>query len=283
MSRRFRLRDTKIPMNIVESISGFLRPNRLIERPPDPPSDLLSGVGLGDFWTTGRDQVALIGELAALAPSDRVLEIGCGLGRIAWPLSGRLDRRGRYAGLDTAWPYVDWCNRNLGLNPSRFWFHHLDVANTTYNATGSIQGEAASLPYEDRSFDLVLAISLFTHLGAGTTARYLPEAARVLRPNGRLFASFFVIDPEAEERLAAGATGYVFTTRFEEGLLADAANPDIGVGYFDRWLLGRFDDAGLRVSPIHRGAWCGGNPRFFQDIIVARNTRHGDTSLSTVE
>lgn len=258
-------------MKIVERVAGFLRPNRFIDRPPDPPSDLASGVGLGDFWKTGSEQVELIADLGSLAASDRVLEIGCGLGRIAWPLSARLGRRGRYAGLDTAWPYVDWCNRNLGLNPSRFWFHHLDVMNTTYNQAGSIKGEDARFPYANGSFDLVLAISLFTHLRPGTTARYLTEVARVLRPGGRLFASFFVIDAEAEERIATGRTGFVFTTRFAEGLFADASNPDLGVGYLEEWLFGRYDFAGLGIDAVHRGGWCGGDPRFFQDIIIARS------------
>jgi len=227
-------------------------------------------VGLGDYWTAGSDQVELITEYAALARADRVLEIGCGLGRIAWPLSSRLGRRGRYAGLDTSWSYVDWCNRNLGLNPARYWFHHLDVFNTTYNPSGKIRGEDAEFPYEDRSFDLVLAISLFTHVGPATLVRYLAESARVMRPKGRLYATFFVIDGEARRLLEDGRTGFGFEGRFEHGLLADPANPDLGVGFDDEWLLARIEDAGFAIEVVHRGAWRGGDPRFFQDLILAR-------------
>lgn len=39
-------------------------------------------------------------ELGGLKPSDRVLDVGCGIGRLAIPLTQYLDARGGYAGLD---------------------------------------------------------------------------------------------------------------------------------------------------------------------------------------
>jgi len=75
----------------------------------------------------GEDTVAAIDRLVGIRRDDIVLDVGCGLGRIAWPLSSRLGWRGRYAGLDAQRRYVDWCTAHLGLPARRFGFHHADL------------------------------------------------------------------------------------------------------------------------------------------------------------
>ena len=49
-----------------------------------------------------------------------------------------------------------------------------------------VRGDAVQLPLRDRSADFVLAADLTEHLDDVTLARMLREAARVLRPEGRL-------------------------------------------------------------------------------------------------
>src|SRR5512141_2198210 len=89
-------------------------------RPPRPPDALLSGVGSGDYYAIGELGLSLLEELVGVRKSDRILDVGCGLGRLAWPLSAKLGDRGSYDGFDTAKAYVEWCSGNIGLDPGRF-------------------------------------------------------------------------------------------------------------------------------------------------------------------
>lgn len=45
---------------------------------------------------------------------------------------------------------------------------------------------------------------MFTHLSPADRDNYLREIRRVLRPGGRCFATFFLLDVEAEQAMAQG-------------------------------------------------------------------------------
>src|SRR4029453_18979008 len=122
----------------------------------------------------GEYALGVLEKVARLRGSDRILDIGCGPGRIAWPLSAKLGRRGSY--------------ESLGLDPAQFRFHHADIRTTFYNPDGAIEAEDFVFPWRGGSFDLVIATSLFTHLLPAGTEHYAREIARVLAPEGRLFA-----------------------------------------------------------------------------------------------
>ena len=51
----------------------------------------LSFVGCGDFEQIGREYLGHFKELGGLRPDSRVLDIGCGIGRMAIPLMDYLD------------------------------------------------------------------------------------------------------------------------------------------------------------------------------------------------
>ena len=57
-------------------------------------------VGGGDFHAMGEALLRQLVETAGLMPDDRVLDIGCGTGRVAGPLAGYLGAPGGYAGFD---------------------------------------------------------------------------------------------------------------------------------------------------------------------------------------
>lgn len=238
-------------------------------RPPVPPDALLAGVGDGDYFAIGERGAALLEELAGLAASDRVLDVGCGLGRLAWPLSQRLAGRGSYDGFDTALPYVDWSRSHLGLDPARFRFHHADVRTSAYNPTGAIEADRFRFPWPDRSFDLAIATSLFTHLVPSAARRYLEEIARTLDFGGRLFASFFVLDEGARAALADGSAKQPLAAAVEHGRVADPASPENAVGHDAGWLWGVISAAGLEVASVHPGYWKAPEGLEYQDLVVA--------------
>ena len=260
--------------------AGFSHPVRLLRvalwksrreerRPPRPPEILLAGVGSGDYFGIGERALVLLEDLASLKKSDRILDVGCGLGRLAWPLSGRLRGRGSYDGLDAARPYVEWCRGNLGLDPSRFRFHHADVRSSVYNPEGSLGAENYRFPWPDRTFDLVIATSLFTHLLPSAARHYLREIGRTLDTDGRLFASFFVLDERARTALADGTATRSFPAVIEHGRIEDPTQPEAAVAYEEHWLFGTLSASGLDIAAFHSGYWKGQPALEYQDLVLA--------------
>jgi SAM-dependent methyltransferase len=52
-------------------------------------------------------------------------------------------------------------------------------------------GPLPPLPYSDASFNLIYAVSVFTHLSEGSQRAWLPELHRLLKPGGRLVVSVY--------------------------------------------------------------------------------------------
>jgi SAM-dependent methyltransferase len=240
---------------------------------PLPPDNLRDGLGVGDFYKTGETIVAALKQLARFSPSDQILDVGCGLGRVAWPLARELGPDGRYDGFDTAAPYIDWCNNGLPLDPQRVNFHHVDVYSSVYNPGGRITGENLVFPWPDQTFTLTIATSLFTHLSASGTVNYLREIHRTLKKGGRLFASFFVLDPESLELMATRETSPSFIEVFQEGRISDPGSPDAAIAFNIDWLHLAFLDVGYTIDAFVPGLWrqpADGKALLYQDVVVAR-------------
>jgi SAM-dependent methyltransferase len=106
-----------------------------------------------------------------LAPDGFVIDVGCGSGRLAAPLSGYL--KGGYLGTDVVPDLLDYARRLVNRPDWRF-----------------EQAQGLAIPAPDASADIVCFFSVFTHLRHEESYVYLQEAKRVLRPQGRIIFSF---------------------------------------------------------------------------------------------
>lgn len=113
----------------------------------------------GGFATPARS--ALI-EAAAVVPGTRVLDVGCGSGEFLQLLAE--------VGADVA-----------GADPAP---HMLELARGAHPDIDIRQGGFDALPWPDASFDVVTAVNSLQF--ADDRAGALREAARVLRPGGRI-------------------------------------------------------------------------------------------------
>jgi ubiquinone/menaquinone biosynthesis C-methylase UbiE len=142
---------------------------------PVPPKELWLGYGSTPevYLEAGQHHVnrmlhVLQGTGWSLATDARVLDFGCGAGRMArWLAEIVLD--GEIWGTDISAAHITWCQQHL-TPPMHF-------ATTT---------TIPHLPFEDNSFDLIYAGSVFSHLDDLADA-WLLELRRISRPGGRIF------------------------------------------------------------------------------------------------
>ncbi|HJU37481.1 MAG TPA: class I SAM-dependent methyltransferase [Gaiellaceae bacterium] len=237
--------------------------------PELPPKRLSGFVGGGDFRAGGELQARFVADLVGVEPGDRVLEVGSGIGRLALPLTNMISEQGSYDGLEIVPHGVRWCRRHITPGHPNFRFHHADVANRTYNRNGRIPAERYVFPFAPASFDLVILLSVFTHMMPAAMAHYLEEIGRVLAPEGRLLATFFLLNDESSRLLDAGR-GLPLPHTVGEARVANPVNPEGAVALPETLVRDLLDRTGLLPVTIHYGSWCGRDRHVgYQDAVIA--------------
>jgi SAM-dependent methyltransferase len=231
----------------------------------------LAFVGGGDFERTGREFLGYFTELGGLRPGHDVLDVGCGVGRMAVPLLTYLEEDGSYAGFDVGREMVRWCQKRITARRADFKFTWAPVYNRKYNPFGTTSGAEYRFPYPDDSFDFVFATSLFTHLMLPDASHYLREIKRVLRPTGKCLLTFFILRPEALAEIDAGRVSLDFRHPIDGGRTIDPREPEAATGFELPTLETMFTEAGLTIeTPIRYGRWANAPEGLAgQDIVVA--------------
>jgi SAM-dependent methyltransferase len=236
-------------------------------RDPLIPPRRLMFVGRGDFRSAGREFRNHFVRLADLRPDEDVLDIGSGVGRIAVGLVGWLN--GRYEGVEVVRQGVEWCQHTITPRYPNFHFQVADVYNRHYNRHGHTRASDYRFPFEDASFDFVFLTSVFTHLLPADRDNYIAEIARLLRPTGRCFATFFLLNDTLRERQPTSSS---LNFRFERPgyWTIHRRKPEAAVGYDENDVIDTFERNGLHVTGVHHGEWSGNeaSPASYQDIIV---------------
>lgn len=231
--------------------------------PYTPPRRLAGYVGNTDFRATGEAYREYFHTLAGLRDTDRVLDIGCGIGRMARVLVSELRPPGSYDGFDIVADGIAWCQAHYTGTPAPFRFHHADLRNAAYNPAGSQAPESYTFPFADASFDLAFATSLFTHVLPATAERYLAEAARVLVPGGRLFTTWMLLP------YSGPPEGMSWLEPDRVVAISDPDVPEAAVAYHEPWLRRRLTAHGFELEAIDPGSWSGPDALHFQDLVVA--------------
>ncbi len=238
-----------------------------------PPKRLMF-VGGGDFKEIGEDFLRHFIQKCGLQPHERILDVGCGVGRMAVPLTGYLNRDGSYEGFDIVAEGIRWCKRNISTNYPGFNFRHANILNKTYNPYGQIKASDFTFPYPDESFDFVFATSLFTHMLPADTENYIAEISRVLKKNGRCFLTFFLMNNEAERLTGAGSATLDFRFTGNDYYTTNSDTPEYAICFDETFVTDICTGNSLNISSVLYGSWCGRSNFFsYQDIlIVSKNT-----------
>lgn len=187
---------------------------------PLPPHELRMGgahfLDDDDFRSAARSDVRYLVEHCGLRPTSRVLDVGCGPGRLAIGLLTELGGVGRYVGVDVQARHIDWCRKHLAMPGMAFVLN--DAPNERYNPGGA---DGFTLP-EDDAFDVIHAYSLFSHMRSSDVEAYLRVFRHHLADDGRVFLTAFVepdVPHEEENPIGYGAitwTKPLHCMRYEE-------------------------------------------------------------------
>jgi ubiquinone/menaquinone biosynthesis C-methylase UbiE len=240
-----------------------------------PPRRLIEGVGGGDFRQIGEEFFQHFLQLGELKPNARVLDVGCGCGRMAVPLTRYLSTEGGYWGFDIVEEDIEWCQKNLGAEHSNFHFLLADVYNKSYHPKGRYKAAEYRFPYQDAFFDLVSLTSVFTHMLAADMENYLREISRVLKPGGRSLMTFFLLNEESKGFLNQGLGNPKFPYAGQDCMLSQHEYPETAVAFEESFIRQNYAALGLEIiEPIRYGRWCGRKQWLsFQDIVVAEKKK----------
>jgi SAM-dependent methyltransferase len=207
------------------------------------------------FVEGGREVVPFYRDVIGIEPGATLLDIGSGIGRKTIPLLDYLDEHGRYIGVDVDPDLVDWCIHHISTKNPRFSFVPVSIHNSFYNPRGALPPDRFVFPFPDDSFDAVVLWSVFTHLYPSTIEHYLAEIHRMLRPGGRIGASFFVLDEMARAEVRAGRSFYPVTHEMDGYWTSNPTMPEDLIAVDHDWLLGALDRAGFSVDELRLGSW----------------------------
>ena len=158
------------------------------------PEAAVAFYSLGDpgLLAAATDELADVVRAWVPVQGARLLDFGCGIGRVAAALA---PDAAEVVGVDVSAAMVDQARRRTtGTRNARF---------------EAVDGRV--LPFADASFDAVIAADSFPYLiRAGVLDAQLAELGRVLRPGGDLlvFNWSYRGDEAADGREAAGASGF---------------------------------------------------------------------------
>ena len=251
-----------LPMDIMD---GFKKRDTMI-----PPRSMIF-IGDGDFEKTGNEFKNYFIELGGLQPNAHVLDVGCGIGRMAIPLTNYLSSEGEYWGFDIVKSGIDWCQNHITPKYTNFHFLHSNIYNKQYNPEGEIHAQEYKFPFEDQSFDFVFLTSVFTHMLPSDVEHYTEEIARVLKTGGKCLITFFLLNDESTELIREGNSRLDFRFEMDGFLTTDKSTPEDAIAYQERYIKDLLSKHGVSITkPVHYGSWCGRQTFLgFQDIVVA--------------
>jgi ubiquinone/menaquinone biosynthesis C-methylase UbiE len=235
------------------------------------PPRSMTFIGGGDFLKIGEEFKQHFIELGHLQPNHHVLDVGCGIGRMAIPLTGYLSKEGEYWGFDIVKKGIEWCQQRISPKYTNFHFAHSNVYNKYYNPKGNIRAQDFKFPFDDQFFDFVFLTSVFTHMLPADVENYIAEISRVLKPGGRCLITFFLLNEETVSLMRSGKSTLDFKFDLSGCLSTEENKPEAAIAYEEEMVKSLlYKNDLLMLEPVYYGSWCGRqNFLTYQDMILA--------------
>ncbi|HXZ94580.1 MAG TPA: class I SAM-dependent methyltransferase [Dehalococcoidia bacterium] len=214
--------------------------------------------------------------------SLKIIDFGCGHGKLA-PISVFFTHpQGEYLGVDINGSYINYCNRKYAQLP-RVKFHVSNDYNPLYSPKQQSAGAGSRAYGEDwpvaaDSVDVLIAVSIFTHLQETDAFGYVNKIYTILKPNALAMLTCHIVEEPRKQ------PGFIFNYnpflvslfRFATPLptsnnwfTSNPALPESGIAInmagLNSLIQGKF-----KIELIMRGSATGGQDPFPQDVVVLR-------------
>lgn len=261
--------------DIIKSALKIIDDLRDDQLPPEPMMNVIGSHSRDHFIKAMREFVPEFIARGLITQRSNILDIGCGCGRFAIPLT-RIQAGGRYYGFDV-WPEgIAWCNDMIAKECNNSKFHIVEANNNYYyDEFNPNKKNNFKLPFlVDDELDFAFAISVFTHLVASDCEAYLAELRRTMRRTGIAYLTCFIIDRFFWDFV--GQTGkHQAVKEVERGCFQAYTGQDFFTGFsMSKWRE-MVEGNGLRIICYETGKWADKpGARLFQDtFIVVREDR----------
>ncbi len=246
-----------------KTLKSVIRKSGLLNNPKETinTSDMIPElhdifIGDGDYQIIGEFFFELFKRKGKLLPHHRVLDMGCGQGRMAIPLLQYLDNEGSYEGFDIAAQGIEWCREKIPQHYPRFHFKHGDIYNKLYNPGGKMDESEFPFPYDNNEFDFIFLTSVFTHLRPESVRNYLSEIHRVMKVGGRCLFTTFILDDIGKINGEKGISKFSFNYAVDNFWTCDQEIPEAAIAYSHMFWVEELRKYGLKiVEPVELGHW----------------------------
>jgi SAM-dependent methyltransferase len=249
-----------------ERVPGVLEHTGLV--PDEPPAEvhamargpLAAG---GDYYSADIVVEALVRAGGDIGSVRRALDFGCSSGRTVRALAA-------------AYPAVEWHGVDPNADAIAWAAEHLPAATFARSAS------EPPLGFPDEHFDLVYAISVWSHFGERAAREWFGEMRRLIAPGGHLVLTVHALQsiahygvegerpPEQLEEisLALHRSGFWYAAEFGDEGDHGVAHPEWGTAFMSpEWLL-------RTVTPAwHVASYAVGRNAYNQDVVVLRRPR----------
>jgi SAM-dependent methyltransferase len=187
------------------------------------------------YLESGKEQINYLLKFKLINNNTKLLDFGCGQGRLLNSLVYYETKFLKFCGLDTSKEAIHWCKKHLQYS-NNISFIHLPAANARYNPK---EKELRTLPYGESEFDLIFLNSVFSHMLTSDIEFYLLEFYKVLKNQGNIYITAFIEDnvPDIEEN--------------PEGYLSKSIGPLHRVRYEKQFFYSLVNSANFTVTEYH--------------------------------
>ena len=243
-----------------------------------------SWVGGSDPEAVGDACFSILSRHLKLDSNAKLLDFGCGIGRVALSVLKHRPQVRQLVGLDIMPQVVDFCRSAIETEYPNTRFEAIEGSNDHYDGFVQAAGARPRLAQREvidryrASFTGSYAFSVFTHLERADFQSALRFVQQMLEPGGEFLFTCFLITPGTRAAIVRNECLFVFRTdQFEEDGSIFVGNPDDRLGFiaFDQNLVEQMvHEAGLVVTHTERGSWPGTNfSGSLQDVVVCRKPR----------
>ena len=233
--------------------------------------------GIWEYASVSSQFSGFLKILCNLKSNHKILDIGCGSGRIAASLRGFFQKPGSYYGIDVNSELIE--HAKMKISEPLFHFTSVNVYSHMYNRDPTAtKPEELIFPYDDNFFEVISLTSVFTHMIPPSIENYVKEISRMLKPKGRCLITMFLfqnnptyLKKDFVEKIPLSKTYEIKNNSYKSIFrVGDFNRPEEFVIFDFKYIHTLFNKNGMElIGEPYWGAWSG-NPNYLagQDVII---------------